>query len=162
MKKRSPMDIPVEKQALVHGGSGLLILIAVHCTIGAVVSSFSLPVSMSALFWLWLICTIVVTSVTVMYRGKGLLILILPALLLFLFNYSAIVDGGMWVLNEITTLYARWLPISVAFPDAKDYTDNPGAFMGALGVVVTFLLSFSICLRRSAFITVLVRHHFYS
>jgi len=156
MKKLSPVDIPVEKQALVHGGSGLLILIAVHCTIGAVVSSFSLPVEMSALFWLWLICTVIITPVTVIYRGKGLLVLMIPAFLLFLLNYSAIVDGGMWVLNEITTLYAKWLPISIAFPDAKDYIDKPGVFIGALGVVVTFLLSFSICLRRSTFITVLV------
>ena len=154
--KRSPTDISSEKQALIYAGSGLLILIAVHSTLGAVVSAFALPVSMSSMFWYWMIGTIIVTTVTAIYRSKGLLILIIPAFILFLFSYESIVDGGMWVINTVTLLYGKWLPVTELFPEIKKIDVDPSAFIAALGILLMFLLAFSICLRRSVFITILI------
>ena len=156
MKERSPVTELFEKQSLVHGGSALLILITVYCTIGAIVSAFSMPVRMGSLLLIWLISSIIVTAVTVIYRGKGLLVLLIPAFILFLFSYSSIVDGGMWVINNITSQYGNWLPVPELFPEAKSFTNNPGVFMGALGVAVSLLLAFSICLRRSVFLTIII------
>ena len=155
-EKNQPKTRPDDKSKLIWIGNSLLIFIAVFGTFGALVSSFSLNVDMSVTNWLWLIGAFVISIITMRYRGKGLIILFCSALILFLFYYREIIDGYKIVVREITTLYSRWIPMPVLFSDALLDTEEPTIFIAAVGIIITILLSFSICLRRSLLTTLLI------
>jgi hypothetical protein len=144
------------KQVISCCGSGVLILIAVYCTLGALISAFSVPAETGSLFWICMLCALAVTVVTSLYRGKGLLVLIFPVFLLFLLNLPDIFEGGKWVAHEISFNYSLWLPVSALFSETFDPATDPTAFLSAAGVVLSFLLGFAICLRRSLFLTITI------
>jgi len=144
------------KRVLICCGNGVLIMIAVYCTLGAIVSAFSLPIETVVLFRTCLISAAVVAIVTTLYRGKGLLVLTFLAFLLCLFNYSEVIEGGKWVIHEITLQYSLWLPVSAFFTETFEPSTDPTAFSAAAGVAVTLLLGFTICLRRSVFATIAI------
>ena len=140
----------------IAAGNCLLILVAVYCTFGALATSFSLKIDMSELFRIWLFCTVVISGVTTWYRGKGLIVLAIPAIILFIWNITAIIDGAGLVIYTITLLYSKWLPVTVLGWETVDHATDPTLFIIATGVVVIFLLAFTVCLRRSAINTILV------
>jgi len=147
-------------RALLFFGNILLVITAVYCTFGALISAFSLPVDQVAMFWTWLTGTVVASAVAMRYRGKGLLILAIPVLLIFLLNAEVIITGGKWVIYEITRLYSNWLPVTVLFSESETLSasleNDVFEFIAIAGIVITLLLSYSICLRRSVFTTIVV------
>jgi len=145
-----------KSKALLFTGNIALVFTAVYCTFGALLSSFSIVVNTSALLWLWLISAIVITISVTLYRIKSLPVFMVPALLLFLWNISEIIDGGMWVINKITSTYGMWLSVTALFPESADRIYEPTAFIAAAGILITILTAFAICLRRSTFITVII------
>ncbi|MCL2663186.1 MAG: transglutaminase-like domain-containing protein [Oscillospiraceae bacterium] len=144
------------KRVLVCCGSGVLIMLAVYCTLGAVVSAFSLPIEAATLFLVCFISAAAVAVFTALYRGKGLLVLIVPVFLLFLLSVSEVIEGGKWVVHEISYQYSRWLPVSALFTDTVEPSADTTAFLSAAGVLLSLLLGFSICLRRSVFTTIAI------
>jgi len=158
--KKDEHEKDLNKQALILIGNIILVFIAVFCTFGALVSSFSLPVSMSALFWVWLPCTVIASIVAMRFRGKGLLVLFIPVFFLFLLSAEAIIDGGKWVIYEISIQYNNWLPVAVLFPESETisgtFDRDLFAFITIMGAVITLFLAFSICLRRSLFTTIAI------
>jgi len=144
------------KQALICCGNGVLIMLTVYCTFGAIVSAFSLPIETVVLFWTYLISAAVVATIAMLYRGKGLLILIFPAFLLFLLSFSEVIEGGKWVIHGISYHYSLWLPVSALFAETFEQSTDPTAFLAAAGVLLSLLLGFTICLRRSVFATIAI------
>ena len=142
------------KRALICCGSGVLIMLAVYCTLGAVISAFSLPVEMGTLFLTCLISAAVVAITATIYRGRGLFVLFFPSFLLFLLSFSEIIEGGKWVIHEISFNYSLWLPVSAFFTETFILTTDPTTFVSAMGVLLSILLGFAICLRRSVFVTI--------
>jgi len=133
-----------------------MILTAVFCTFGALISSFSLPVDPGSFFWIWLICAIIVTTATVTYGGKGLLVLLIPVFSLLPINFSGVIDGGSWVIKEISRQFSLWLPVPVLFEKATYSGADTTLFIAAAGILLTLLLGFTICIRRSVFATIAV------
>jgi len=161
MKKQPLTDTPIPRhQVILFLGNTALIILAVYCTFGALVSSFSLPVNMTALFLVWLSAAVVASIVAMRYRGKGLLILLIPILFLFLLGAESIIAGGRWAIYEITTQYSNWLPVTALYPESGALAGTIDrdllAFFATTGSVIILLLAFSICLRRSVFITIAV------
>jgi hypothetical protein len=144
------------KQVLICCGSGVLVMLAVYCTLGTIISAFSLPAETGVLFWTCLISAAVVTITAAFYRGKGLLVLIIPAFILFLLSFSEIVEGCKWVVHDISYQYSRWLPISAVFTETYEPATDPTAFLAAAGAFISLLLGFTICLRRSVFATIAI------
>ena len=154
------IDQPQVKQhpvnrTLIMTGNCLLMLIAVYCTFGALLSSFSISVTMISLFWVWLISAVVLSAVAMIYGGKGILISAIPVFLLFLMSRGEIIEGAMYVIYTITDHYANWLPVTVFFPESAFYREEPLIFISAAGIVVSLLLAYTVCVRRSIFCTIL-------
>jgi len=59
------------------------------------------------------------------------------------------------VINYITDFYSEWLPITVFFPDYDEFSDHATVFFTAISGLVILLLAFSVCIRRSVFLTAL-------
>jgi len=143
-------------QARLHCGSVLLMFVAVYCTFGALTSAFAIAINTGYLVVTWVFSAILITIVSARFRMKGLLLLFIPVLLIVLIDPTPILYGGMWVINMITYKYSQWLPIVAAFPEVTIYANEPTLFVLVAGVVVIFLLGFTICLRRSVFMTAFV------
>jgi len=71
-------------------------------------------------------------------------------------NFTEIIDGGMWVFNNVTSSYNVWLSIPVLFPNAVYLVEEPTIFIAAAGIFITLLLTVAIHYRQSLFFTVLL------
>lgn len=136
-------------------GSFVLILVTVFCTMGALISAFSFTVEISALFLPWLITALALSALAAVLRGKGILILALPALALFSWRMPEILSGAKWVIFFITSEYNKWIDIPVLFAGSIPDTYAVSLFFSAAGIFLAFLLSFAISLRHSTVLTVL-------
>ena len=142
------------KRPMTIAGSFILIVIAVSCTMGALISAFSFTVDTRLLNAVWIIAAIALSVLAVLLRGKGALIMLLPALLLLLWKAPEVLEGAKWVIFRITSEYNRWLYVPVFFPGAVASPYEVTLFFAAAGAVLAFLLSCSICMLRSAFLTI--------
>ena len=142
------------RRTLTIAGSFLLILAAVCCTMGALISAFSFDVELRLLFAVWLIAAFALSVSVSLLRGKGLLILLLPALIALLWMLPEIAEGGKWAIFRITSEYNKWLYVPVIFAKASASSRELTLFFAIAGVALTFLVSASVCLQRSAFLTV--------
>ena len=145
-----------ERRSLVSlAGSFVLILTAVFCSMGALVSAFSFSVSMDALFWFWLVTSLALASLATFLRGRGVLILAPVALALIAWKLPEIAGGAKWAVFFITGEYNKWIEIPVLFSGARPDAYAETVLIAAAGTVLAFLLTFAICLRRSAALTIL-------
>jgi len=134
-------------------GNTFLILAAVHCTMGALISAFSLKVDVRMIYPVWVAAALALSALATLWRGKGLLLL-MPVVLFLLFrNLSDITDGAKWAIFHITTEYSRWLHVPVFFSGAVEARVASNQFFSAAGVALACLLSLAVCLRRSAALT---------
>jgi len=122
---------------------------------GAVISAFWFTVDPLILFLFWAVAALVVSVATSFWRAKGTLILLVPALALMLWWLPEIVEGGKWMVHFISSEYSQWLFVPVLFPGAAASEYEQTLFFAFFGVFLSVLLSVSICLRRSAFLTIL-------
>jgi len=149
------------KQSLSLAGNCLLVFIAVLCTFGAIISSFSLPVNMSMPVWLWMVASVVVSIGVKRYRLKGLLTAAGLTLLFFLLWFEEIINGSKITIHAVSTFYSYYISVPVFFPEAQDFLIediiwDTTIFFVFSGVVIILLLSFTICLYRSFINTILV------
>ncbi|MCL2125251.1 MAG: transglutaminase domain-containing protein [Oscillospiraceae bacterium] len=140
---------------LIIAGGFLLITVAVFCTIGAIISAFSLDIDINALLPFWAIAALVLAVASSLLRGKGVLILSAPALALLIIKANDISAGAKWVIFRITSEYNKWLRVPVFFPDTEAAANELMLFFVALGVFIAFLLAVSICLRKSPLLTII-------
>ena len=143
------------KRALTITGNLVLIFTAISCTMGAVISAFWFTVDSSALFLSWAAAALAVTLAASFWRVKGLLALLVPCAALMLWWHAEIVEGAKWLVFFITSEFNQWLYIPVFFSGASANEFEQTVFFAIAGVLLSFPLSFSICLRRSLCLTVL-------
>ncbi|MDR2571957.1 MAG: transglutaminase-like domain-containing protein [Oscillospiraceae bacterium] len=143
------------KRTLILAGNSFLVLVAVFSTFGALISAFSFTVNMGLLLFIWFISAIVITAVTMRYRGNGIFTLALPVILLIFILLAEIIDDARLVIREITHIFSKWTPIPEFFAETEISANEPTVFFALAGVAMMFLLAFSICLRRSVFFTIL-------
>jgi hypothetical protein len=137
-------------------GSLVLIMTAASCTMGALISGFAFEVNGTFLFFMWLIAAIMLSVSTGFLRGKGVLIAVPLILVIVIARLAEIVEGAQWVIFYITTEFNKWLYIPVFFPDAEPSAYGLTLFFAAAGVILAFLLSFAVCLKRSALLAVIL------
>jgi len=147
---------PVLKKALLLFGDNILILAAVYCTLGAVTSAFSISVNPGALLGIWLLYSILISSMIMIYRAKSLPILFFIALISLILTMTKSMEGARLVVYELTSRFNLWLGMPVFFPEAAMTETDPTVFIASVGVVLILLLTFAICLRRSTFFTILL------
>ena len=145
----------ITKSLITIVGNCLLILIAVYCTFGVLITAFGFPVEIRGLFGIWLLNSLVIAAIAIRYRGRGILALTPVAVALLVWKYPEIAEGAKWVIFSITDYYNNWLSVTVLFPGSRELKGDPAVFFAAAGIAVTFLLAIAICLRRSTFFTVL-------
>jgi len=143
------------KHPLIISGNFVLILAAIVCVIGALLSAFSFVVNVGMMFVILTIAVLALVVIAAFWRGKGILALMAPALAMFLWGMDEIVEGAKWVIFSISTEYNKWLIVAVRFPDATADVLSVTLFFSAAGVALAFLLTIAICLRRSTMLTVL-------
>ena len=136
-------------------GSFILVLAAVSCTMGALITGFLFPVNSGALAFIWIITAIALPVLAVFGSGKGTLALIPVVLAAIVWKLPIIVEGAKGVISYISTEYNKWLYVPVFFPNAGVYADEITAFFAAAGVILAFFLYLSICVWRNSFLTVL-------
>ena len=143
------------RHALTIIGNCILILAAVSCTMGSVISAFWFTVDSLTLFLFWAVSAVVVSISASLWRAKGLLILLVPAAALFLLRLPEIGEGAKWLVHFISKEYNQWLFVPTFFPEAAATEAEQTLFFAFAGVLLSLLLSVSICLRRSTFLTIL-------
>ena len=142
------------KRVLIILGNFILVFAAAACAVGAVISAFSFTVDTRTILWCWFTAALLTSALTTLWRGKALLALLLPAALLLVWNLTDILLGAKWVVSLITGEYSVWIDVPALFPDARPGASAQTYFFSALGVLLTYPLSVSICLRRSAPLTI--------
>ena len=143
------------KRLLTLPGNYLLVLGAVACTMGSVITAFSFTVDARLLVFTWLAATLLISTFFTIWRGKALLVLLLPVVLAILWKLPEITEGAKWVIFYITTEYNKWLFVPILFSDAKLDANALTLFFAAAGLCLSFLLSIAVCMRRSTFLTIL-------
>jgi len=143
------------KKILCPFGDFILILVASTCTMGALISAFSFHVDSPTMIFIWAAAALVISLCLSFFRVKGLLILLVPALALFIWWFSDIIGGARWVINHITSEFNQWLFVPVLFPDAELEINQLTILFTALGTAISIALGAAICLRRSTLLTVL-------
>ena len=135
-------------------GSFLLILIAVCCTMGAIISAFSFSVDIRALYPIWIIAAAALAAFASFLHGKGILILTLPVLVVLFWKLPEFLEGAKWAVCFITSEYNKWLYVPVIFPDAYASQYELTLFFTVMGIILAYLLSISVCLQHSAYLTI--------
>jgi len=143
------------KRFLTIFGNFTVILAAVSCVTGALISAFSFTVDALPLFQIWAIAALALSIHASFWRVKGILVLLAPLLALIVWRMPQIVEGAKYSIFFITTEYNKWLFVPILFSDAKATAYELTDFFAVFGIAVAFLLSVAICLRRSTFLTVL-------
>jgi len=144
------------KNTLTLIGSFIMILAAVVCTFGAVISGFSFEIDAGFLFVVWFFVALALSVAATLWRGKGILALILPVLGIVLWKLPEIADGAKWVVFFISREFNKWLVVPILFPGAKASVYEATLFFAAAGILAAFLLTIAVCLRRSAFLAVFI------
>ena len=137
------------KRAISLPGSFILLAAAVTCTMGAIISGFGIEAEIWMLAIIWGIAAFALPASSLLWHGKGVLILLLPILGVTLWRLREIVEGAKAVIFYITSEYSKWLYIPALFPDNTATAGEISAFLAVAGVVLAALLYFAICLRRS-------------
>ena len=135
-------------------GRFLLILAAVCCTMGALISAFSFNVDIRALYPMWIIAALALSVSASFFRGKGILILALPLLVFLIWKLPGILAGAKWAVCFITTEYNKWLYVPVIFRGAYATQTELSLFFTMMGIILAYLLAIAICLQSSAYLTV--------
>ena len=146
-------SVNVFKHVIIIIGNILLVLTAASCTVGAVISGFSFGVDFSLLFKMLVIIALVVTPAVSLFRGKGLALTLIPAIVLLYFYRSDIIDGAKAVIGFLTGEFSKWLVIPEVFAGSTANSHEITLFFVAMGGVLIFLLSIAICMRRSTLLT---------
>ena len=142
------------KRLYAIAGSFLLILVAVCCTVGALISAFLFEVDSRLLFQVLLFSALVLSVSVSLLRFKGFLLFVPPALIALLLKLPEIGNGGKSAIYHITSEYNKWLYVPVIFPGAQATSHELTLFFVFLGLVLVFLLSTSVCLQQSPFLSV--------
>jgi len=122
---------------------------------GALISAFSFEVDTTIVFASWLAATLILSVTFFFWQEKGLLILLILAVILILWRFSYFLEGARWVVFYISSEYSRWLFFPVIFPETEDYGYGLTLFFSLAGMMLAFLLSLSICMQRSTPLTIL-------
>ena len=144
------------KRLLTIIGNSLLVLGAVYCSLGAVISAFSFDVDSWTLIIILLVAAMATSALTYFQRAKGLLFLIPPTLIFFIWKLTEIAEEARWVVFTITTEYNKWLFLPVLFSGSGVYEYDQTVFFAAAGIILSFVLSAAICLRRSTYLTIVI------
>ena len=142
------------KRSVTTTGSFFLIFGSVWFTMGALLSAFAFDVDVLSLLPIWFIAILALAILCARWRGKGILMLTPLALILLLIRLPAIIEGAKWVIFHVTSEYNKWLHIPVVFSGAEASQNEVASFLLIAGIVLVFLLGISICLRRSAILTI--------
>ena len=143
------------KRAVSLPGSFLLIMIAVTCTMGALISGFQFDAEISMLAIIWGMTALALPMSSLVWRGRGVFFLIPPVLVLIFARMREFTEGAKSVIHLITVEYNKWLYVPLLFEDAKPTINNVTIFLTVAGIILAFLLYITICLRRDTFLTVL-------
>jgi len=143
------------KRALAILGYAALIFAAVVCSMGAVISAFSFTVDMAALLIFWAAVSLIISLLASFWRGRGMLVLLAPALALAILRLPEIAEGAKWALSIITSEFSKWLFVAALYPDADASEFELTLFFAAAGMALSLLLSVAVCLRRSTLLAVL-------
>jgi len=143
------------KNSLSIGSNFILMLAAVICTMGALISAFSFDTSTFVLFVVWAVAALAISVAFSFWQEKGLLVLLVLAIVLILWRFSDFLEEARWVIFHISSEYNRWLFFPVIFPETEPYNYPLTLFFALAGIMLSFLLSLSICMRRNTPLTIL-------
>jgi len=143
------------KRAIPLPGSFILILAAVVCTMGALISGFVFTVDSGTLALAWLIAAMAMPAFAALWRGKGVLFLLVPIVALVVWKLPEIAEGAKSVINLITSEYNKWLFVPVFFQGTKATPEEVTLFFAAAGIVLAYLLYAAICVWKNSFLVVL-------
>jgi len=133
----------------------VLVFVAVSCTLGAIISAFDFSVDPLILFLVLIFISLAASLLSKFIGFKGLLFLFLPALIMLLLWFQDITDAAKWVVFYISNDYSTWLFVPVLFANAESTISQQTIFYSFAGILLTFPVSFAICIKRSLLLTVL-------
>ena len=142
------------RRSITISGDFILISLCLCCTMGILMTAFSFSASLSMLIPVLLLACSALSAVAVFFRGRGLLVLCIPMLVLSIWKLPEVLSGAKWAVSFITEQYNKWLYIPILFPSAQATQEDLTLFLSALGVVLAFLLTISISMKRSAFMVI--------
>ena len=136
--------------------NALLVFLTVIFTQGALASAFRFVVDSRVMFLVPGIASLILTGLITLRRGRGLAAGALPVILFVFFRWPDIASGIKCVLFTITYEYNKWLPIPVLFNGSEATPQELSLFFAALGLVLSLLAAATVCLKRSAVLTVVI------
>ena len=145
-----------KNHALTITGNFILVLAAVSCTMGAVISAFTFTVDSLILFLVWMAVSLTASILAYFRQIRGLLFLLIPIAALLIWRFHDIIEGAKWVVFFISSDYSNWLFVPVFFSGAAATGIQQTLLFTAAGMLLIFPLSVAVCLRRSLLITALI------
>ena len=133
----------------------VLIFVMISCTFGAVISAFDFLVDPFILFLVWLIISLTASLLLKFIGFKGLLFLLFPLLILFLFWFRDITEATKWVVFYISNDYSTWLYVPVFFVDTEINIDQLTLFYVFAGILYIFPVVYAISIRKSVLLAVI-------
>ena len=140
---------------LTFAGNFLLILAAVICATGVLISAFSFDVNFRTLILVWLPAAFLASALSALRRGIGPFVLLPLGAAAIVWKWPEIAEGAKWTVNFITAEYHKWLYVSVLFEGAAASKHELTLFFAAAGLALIFLLSVTFLLRHSALFVIL-------
>jgi hypothetical protein len=133
----------------------VLIFFAVFCSLGSIISAFTFSVNLPVLSITLFAISLTACLLSKYFGLKGLLFLFIPAFLLLIFWFHDLSEATKWVLFYISNDYSTWLFVPVLFDGAEATNAQQTIFYIFAGVLLTFPIAYSICIRRSLLFTAL-------
>ena len=121
-------------------GSIILIMAAVSCTLGAIISGFAFTVRAWPLILTWLTASIMLPVLAGTKKRAGLLALAPVVIGLLLWKLPDIINGAKGVIFYISSEFNKWLYVSVLFNDTVISEETVTVFFAAVGVALVCLL----------------------
>ena len=140
---------------LTFAGRFLLILAAVICAAGTLISAFSFDVDFRTLILVWLPAAFLASALSAIRRGIGPFVLFPLSAAAIVWRWPEIAEGAKRTVNFITAEYHKWLYVSVLFEGTAASKHELTLFFAAAGLALIFLLSIALFLRHSALFVIL-------
>ena len=145
----------VQKIIKIAGDIILISMVSIGA-LGALLTAYDIPVNVITLFATLIGAAIVFAIFVSFKRIKGTLFLSPIILIMFLWTLSDIRDEARAAVNIITLEFSKWTAIPVVFPNAVVESEEITIFFIAIGLIITAILSLTICVYRSTILTMLL------
>jgi len=133
-----------------------LVFVTAICTIGTITSAYGFDVLGIELILIYLAASLISTALALRWQVKGVLVCLLLIAIAITIKLPDVLQGAQYVLFFISSAYSEWFIVPILFAEAEARSGELILFWAALGSIIIYLLTLTICLKRSALFSFII------